>query len=384
MINKISLLLLSAVLPGVIFSAAGAETQLSDRTIKRNVPKKKLLHRISSELQAIRDEGEKRRSELGAAAKADPRLSLKYVHFDAYMLGITSDERKAELAKLVKRVPVIGLVSYSGINPELIKSEAVEYVAGGKKSAGNHDSFQISEVLQNCANLGFAVRIKVYRAENAAQIAQYFLEAGKECDIVVTYYSFWNATQPMVEAVAANTQTLYLSPYVEVGQRSTNLSFQSSARHPDGSGLPNFATTIPLSANSDGKLFTPSARSEHDTETVTFVAPSAYASSPGETCPSSGVSAVVAAYILACSEPGGMTPDEVVNLMTSTAAVPEAEMLNLKNFTSRSVADLKDHLAKLTAPDALGIRRLESKGVLNLWNIYLALAEREAANRTLP
>jgi hypothetical protein len=79
-----------------------------------------------------------------------------------------------------------------------------------------------------------------------------------------------------------------------------------------------------------------------------------------------------------------MTPDEVVNLMTSTAAVPEAEMLNLKNFTSQSVADLKDHLAKLTAPDALGIRRLESKGVLNLWNIYLALAEREAANRTLP
>ena len=42
-------------------------------------------------------------------------LKLKYVEWDAHMLGVDSPEKIAALKKSVKRVPVIGLVGFSGI-----------------------------------------------------------------------------------------------------------------------------------------------------------------------------------------------------------------------------------------------------------------------------
>ena len=295
-------------------------------------------------------------------------VKLKYVEWDAHMLGVDTPEKAAALRKSVKRVPVIGLVGFSGINTKVLKKN-VEYAYGPKQHRNMHDTYQISEVMQIARKVGFAVRIRVYPAKDHAEIAEAFRRAGKESDIVITYFSYWKDTKPMIEAIAANPETLYISPYVQVGKRPTNLSLQSHARHPAGGGLRNFVTALPLCRKPDGKLLTPLHRDENDNETVNFIAPSSYASGRGETCPSAGVTAVVAAYIAAAS-PEKVPAEKIVGIMLRNTSIPEKRMLELSDFDARSVENLRTSLNALTKPDSVGIRRLESAGVLDLWNIY--------------
>lgn len=303
-------------------------------------------------------------------------LNLKYVQWDVHMLGVDTPEKIAAVRSSVKRTPVIALVSYSGINEKVLKGD-IEYVYGPRQNRGMHDTYQISEVMQIAAALGVKVKIKVYLAGNHAQIAEAFKLAGQSADIVITYYSFWNLIKPMQEAVAANPKTLYISPYVEVRNLRTRLAFQGGARHPDGSGLRNFITAIPLSRRQPaGKLLIPSCRDANDIETVNFVAPSSYASSRGETCPSAGVTAVVAAYVFAASEEK-LPAEKVIEIMLRNTSLPEKQMLALRDFSPSAVTQLQKDLEQLKTPDANGIRRLESEGVLNLWNIYQDIAAKK-------
>ena len=111
---------------------------------------------------------------------------LKYVEWDAHMLGIDTPEKVAALKQSVKRVPVIGLVGFSGINTKILKKN-VEYAYGPKQHRNMHDTCQISEVMQITRKVGFAVKVRVYLAKNHAEIAEAFRRAGKETDIVLTY-----------------------------------------------------------------------------------------------------------------------------------------------------------------------------------------------------
>ena len=294
---------------------------------------------------------------------------LKYVEWDAHMLGVDTPEKVAALKSSVKRVPVIGLVGFSGINTKVLKKN-VEYACGPKQHRNMHDTYQISEVMQIARKVGFAVKVRVYPAKDHAEIAGAFRRAGKEADIVITYFSYWRDTEPMAAAIAANPGTLYISPYVQVGKKPTNESLQSKGRHPAGGGLRNFVTALPLCRHRPGgKLMTPLHRDAKDSETVNFIAPSSYASSRGETCPSAGVTAVVAAYIAAAS-PEKVPAEKIVEVMLRSTSIPEARMLKLSDFDTRSVENLRASFSALTQPDSVGIRRLEAEGVLDLWKVY--------------
>lgn len=300
---------------------------------------------------------------------SSPKLRLKYVAWDTYMLGIDTPAKQSAIRKSIKRIPVIGLISFSGINANTLKDN-IEYVYGPKKHSGMHDTYQIYEVRQIAASIGLTVKVKVYHVKNLAQVAEALRLAGRESDVVITYSSYWSKTKPMLRAVAANPSVLYISPYVEIGKPRTNRCFQNGARHPDGSGLRNFITTIPLSRHKpSGKLLTPSCRDKNDTETINFVAPSSYASSAGETCPSAGVTAVAALYIASTSEKK-ISAEEIIQIMLKNTSLPTERMLKLSDFQEDSIDRLKESLNSLTQKDAVGIRRLEANGVIDLWKIY--------------
>lgn len=314
-----------------------------------------------------------------AVKKPDTRITLPYVAWDAYMLGIDTPEKVRELRASRKRVPTVGLVSFSGLTRERHKKflgdgREIEYAFGkpaGPKSM--HDNYQISEVLQIAAHLGVAMRIRVYHVADAKQFAAALARAGKESEIVITYHSVWRSVKPLAEAIAANPGTLYIAPYAEIaGRPPTGNSLQSRARHPDGTGLRNFITTIPLARNAKGSLMVPSCRNAKDSETINVVAPSSYASGRGETCPSVGVTTVVAAYIVSAA-PEKLSAEAIIRLMLDNVSVPETRMLSLVNYNRTSVRTLRDRLRDLTSVDAVGIRRLEADGVLDLWKIHRAM-----------
>ena len=308
-----------------------------------------------------------------AVAFAEEKLHLSFIDWDVYMLGIDTPEKAEEIRKSVKRIPVIALVSFSGVNEDTIKN-GIEYVSGPFKSRGMHDTYQIYEVVEIAKKLGVSLKIKVYTAENTEQLAEGFRQAGKNADIVIVYSSIWQDPSPFHESISENPNTLYISPYVEVGEYRTVNSFQGGARHPDGTGLRNFITTIPLSRyNPSGKLLSPSCRDKDDTETVTVAVPSSYASSFGETCPSAGVTAAVAAYIASTSE-AKIPAEQIIKTILKNTSFPEKRMLKLKDFDSEAVEMLRKSLKTLTAPDAVGIRRLESDGILDIWKIHQSLS----------
>ena len=312
--------------------------------------------------------------------KTDTRIKLPYAAWDAYMLGIDTPEKVKSLRDSRKRIPVIGLVSFSGLKREvhqkhLDDGREIEYVMG--KPAGPnsmHDNYQISEVLQIARRLGIAMRIRVYRVSSASQFAAALARAGKESDIVLTYHSMWSGIEPMAKAIADNPRTLYIAPYAQIAKKPpTGRSLQARARHPDGTGLRNFITAVPFARNAKGLLINPLRRDKNDSETINVVSPSSYASGRGETCPSAGVAAVVAAYIVSSSPKEKISPDEIVRIMVSNSSVPEKRMLGVVNFNATSVKSLRKNLKGLNTPDATGIRRLEAEGVLDLWNICCSM-----------
>lgn len=312
----------------------------------------------------------------GGAQEEKQELQLGYVAWDVHMLGVDTPEKIEAVRKSVKRTPVIALVSFSGLDAKSLFSE-IEYVYGARENNGMHDTYQISEVLQIAWRMGIPLKIKVYHARNLQEIAEAFRLAGAAADIVITYSSFWSDIKPMQEAIAANPGTLYISPYVEVGERRTNTCLQGVARHPDGSGLRNFITALPLCRHRPaGELLIPSCRDRNDVETVNFIAPSSYASSMGETCPSAGVTAVTAAYVVAAS-PEKPDAEKIIDIMLTNTSVPEERMLALREFDAASVKRMRDSLDRLHRKDANGIRRLEADGVLDLWKICQALSEKE-------
>ena len=87
-----------------------------------------------------------------------------------------------------------------------------------------HDTYQISEVMQIARKVGFAVKIRVYPAKDHAGIAEAFRRAGQEADIVITYFSYWKDTKPMIVAIAAIREKLRYSK-IPKGLQGVGISF---------------------------------------------------------------------------------------------------------------------------------------------------------------
>lgn len=314
-----------------------------------------------------------------AIVGADKQL-LDSGHWELHALGITDEAARGRLVAMAARRSVtIAVVGIGGVSRSALANyldappppgmpwfNQVEYREGATDlKTGTHDTGQVQVILDLTKLLGVRVRLLIYQPpDDYGVIGDMFANAGQEADIVVCFHSFWG---PNVRLIAEKTRqtanVLFIAPYGEHGGFPTAGSWQAHALKPDGSGLPNFVTAIPLARKSPGELLRPSARDEQDTETVNFVAPSYHASGSGGTCPAAATTAAVAAFVYAASK-RKPKPAAVVRLLADTATRDLHHLTSLPECSDETNARILDDLKRLRAEKKLG-----TEGLLSLHNL---------------
>ena len=271
----------------------------------------------------------------------------------AYMMGVDTD-KLAEVKEAVRGRTVKVAIANSPVG------------SGGELE---HDDYMESEMSQIANYLGLLLQIVRIQPEGRG-IKAIYEAAVAAGDIVVDYRSYWDAAtiSQITGVIEANPNKLFVLPYGEIDGQScppTSTSLQGQAQHADGTGLPNLINTIPLAYSYGGNLFRPLRRNAADTSTVTFVSPSAWASSIGETCPSAASASVVAAYVYAVL---GNNPSaqEILRIMIAGSGYPAATTDTLVAFTESDLLKLKSELAEMTVTDGLGRKMLLHDKVLNV------------------
>lgn len=323
------------------------------------------------------------------ATSLAPRAALAQgADWELRVLGVADDDALREVASLAgRRVVTLAVVGEGGASQSLLapllgERITFEYRGGASDpNAETHDTGQLRVILDLASKLGLYLRVLVYQPpDDFALVGEALAQAGREADIVVCFHSFWGGAgvEHLAEQVRVSTDALFIAPYGEIGEPRTGTSWQGRAAKPDGGGIANFVTCIPLARQSHGELLTPSSRDAEDTETINFVAPSYYASGPGGTCPSAATTAVLAGYIVAASKERP-APVQVVALLRDSATVDAAALLSVPDFVEADVARLCGELDRLIDPARNGgQRKLDAQGVLSLRRIYRALARPEA------
>jgi len=319
----------------------------------------------------------------GTVCSAQPELAG--ADWELHALGINTPERLGALQDAAGgRVVTIAIVGQGGVSrsllePVLVEGNTLEYrqwPEGQEPDPGSntHDTQAARVILDLTLKLKLSIRLLVYHVgEPNESVAQGFADAGKEADLVALYQSFWGNIAPMPQSILQAEKALFISPYVEVGDRPTNTCLQGHAAKPWGEGIAHFVTTIPLAKRAPDSLLTPRSHPEQDSEIINFVAPSYYASGAGGTCPSAEVTAAVAAYTVAAS-PEKPSPVDIVSLLRKTSTVDRAALGTLPEFTEAAIASVEAHIAALAHPAEGKPRKLDAEGVLNLWAIHEALS----------
>ena len=216
-------------------------------------------------------------------------------------LGVTGEDRLSELRSLSDRRPLtLAIVGTGGISRRQLSSrldgqarvrccQCPDYPDCDPRK-DTHDTGQARVILDLTRALGIRVKLLYYQpADSYAAIAKAFAEAGRRADIVITFQSYWGNVEPIIQSIAQAQDTLFISPYVEVGDRPTSTCPQGHATKPWGEGIPHFITTVPLARKGAGHLTSTLSRGPQDSEIINFIVPSYYASGPGGTCPSAAV-----------------------------------------------------------------------------------------------
>ena len=270
----------------------------------------------------------------------------------AYMMGVDTNAKLAEVKDAVRGRTVKVAIANSPV---------------GSKPNYEHDDYMESEMSQIANYLGLPLQIVRIQPEGRS-IKAIYEAAVAAGDIVVDYRSYWDTAtiSQITGVIAANPDKLFILPYGEISPcPSTSTSLQGQALHADGTGLPNLINTIPLAYSYGGNLMRPLRRNAEDTSTITFVSPSAWASSIGETCPSAASASVVAAYVFAVL---GNNPSaqEILRIMTAGSGYPAATTDTLVAFTESDLLKLKSEIAEMTVTDGLGRKMLLHDKVLNV------------------
>ena len=272
----------------------------------------------------------------------------------AYMMGVDTNAKLAEVKDAVRGRSVKVAIANSPV---------------GSKPNYEHDDYMESEMSQIADYLGLPLQIVRIQPEERS-IKAIYEAAVSAGDIVVDYRSYWDTAtiSQITGVIEANPNKLFVLPYGEINGQScppTSTSLQGQAQHADGTGLPNLINTIPLAYSYGGNLMRPLRRDSADTSTITFVSPSAWASSIGETCPSAASASVVAAYVYAVL---GNNPSaqEILRIMIAGSGYPAATTDTLVAFTESDLLKLKSELAEMTVTDGLGRKMLLHDKVLNL------------------
>ena len=318
------------------------------------------------------------------AAGVNPK-PVSYEQWEAYMLGVNDKDKLEKVRKLArKRVVTLAAIGMGGVSKSrlakvLVSGNTLEYCDGAadpKKET--HDTVHLRILLKLTLELGIKVRLLVCHPHSYEACGKAFKQAGKTADLVIFYHSFWGDKVPaMMEQVKQSSNTLFLCPYAQVGNRPTSTCSQAYAVHPDESGIPNLVTCIPFSRKTGGALIHPLCRSaETDSETINFIAPSYYAANTGATCLAAGVTTTVAAYIVAAS-PEKPTPAQILKLMRENVTVDRKLLTSLPDFNDSQVDKIESEIDFLVKPDKTGLRRLDTPGVLNLWKIFIQLTSQK-------
>lgn len=326
---------------------------------------------------------------LGATAPGRAQTELTGADWELHALGVMTPERLAQVREAAGgRTVTLAIVGQGGVSasllePVLVEGNTLEYRQwpegqGADPGSNTHDTQAARVILDLTLKLNVKVRLLVFHAGEAWEsVAEGFSRAGAEADIVALYQSFWGDTTAMAESIAAAEHALFISPYVEVGDRPTNTCLQASGRKPTGEGLGHFITTVPLARRAPGALVWPLNRPEQDTEIINLIAPSYYASGAGGTCPSAEVAAATAAWILAAS-PERLTPTDLAGLMVATSTMDQESLGSLGEFDETALVATAQQIAALHAPPEGERQRLEAPGVLSLWSAWEELQRRAA------
>jgi hypothetical protein len=228
-------------------------------------------------------------------------------------------------------------------------------------------------VLELTRPLGVEVQFHAWQAGPSYQdYADKFSRAAKTTHMVSFYQSFWGErATDITEAIRSSTRTLFISPYVEHGGRTTSITPQGSALRPwDNDTITHFVTVAPLARRiANGRILNPSDRGSTDSEAVNFVAPSFHANGPGGTCPAASVAVACAAYLHAIA-PQVPEPEKIIQVLRESSAIDRNVLVGHDRLSDEAVDQLESQVAALRNPAAGKQRKLDSAGVLNLYNAY--------------
>ena len=298
------------------------------------------------------------------------------------MLGVTDSATLARLrAAAGRRRVVLAIVGTGGISrsrraDRLDDRTTFEYCDGARDPGPEtHDTSAARVILDLTGALHVPVHLRAYHPSGSYRdVANAFAKAGAEADVCVLFQSFWGPnTTWLVASIRESKRALFISPYVEVGQRPTRTAVQGECTKPwEKSGISHFVTAAPISRRAPGKILTPLSRAGRDTEVITFLAPSFYASSAGGTCPAAETTAAVAVYAYSAL---ARKPDRlgVIDLMRQTSVVDEAALTAVPEFDNAAVASLRRRIAALSGATG-GTRKLDAPGVLNVYRLHQSIA----------
>ncbi|MBM3476138.1 MAG: hypothetical protein FJX75_22945, partial [Armatimonadetes bacterium] len=315
--------------------------------------------------------------------RAQPAEQPQGADWELRALGVADNATLQWMKACARRRPVTlavvgeGGVSQAALAPLLTQGNTLEYREGASDpNAETHDTGQLRVILDLALRLGVRLRVLVYQPpDDFAAVGEALGKAGEAADVVVCFHSFWGGevVTRMAERVRQASGALFVAPYGEVGEPRTGTSWQAHAAKPEGGGVPNFVTCIPLAQKSPGELLKPAARDGDDTETINFIAPSYYANGSGGTCPAAATTAAVSAYIVAAST-RKPTPAEITELLRETATVDRAALTSVPEMDEAGVDRLQAEIARLVDPAQNGgQRKLDAAGVLSLRGIYRQL-----------
>jgi len=317
------------------------------------------------------------------AAFVDAGDIPKGAHWELTALAVNSEDKLADVRSLSGRRPVtLAIVGTGGISRRQLSSQldrqarlrccqCPDYPDCDPRK-NTHDTGQARVILDLTRALGMRIKLLYYQpADSYTAIAKAFAEAGRRADIVITFQSYWGNVGSIIHSIAQAQNALFISPYVEVGDRPTSTCPQGHATKPWGEGIPHFVTTVPLARKGAGHLTSTLNRGPQDSEIINFIVPSYYASGPGGTCPSAAVAAAVAAWIYAASD-NKPDPGQVIKLLRETVTVNREVLTSLPEFGEQEIDRLQ---AEITA--RLKSSKLDAAGVVNLYRIYQHVARGE-------
>jgi hypothetical protein len=228
-----------------------------------------------------------------------------------------------------------------------------------------HDTSQARVVFDLLEALKVPTDVTIYHAADEPKAwADAYALAGSECDVVVFYESYWEDIQPTLDAMR-KSRALFIGPYGEVGDKPTKNALQGYSAKPwMKDTVRNLLTCAPL-AKKGGGILTLLDRQGQDIAVVNVIAPSFYASGPGGTCPSAGVTAAVACYLFSAtkSKPNaGRLADKLRHL----CIIDHKLLASVPEIGEKGALDLEATIKSMANPPKGKRRTLDAPGVLNI------------------